>query len=54
LGGKLCIFPNHIHEKDINAMILADREVTYIEDIIKKNTFSDLEARLKLNQWKKT
>lgn len=47
---QICIWPGDIPEKDINDMILSGKNP---EKIIKENIFSGLEARLKLQQWKK-
>ena len=44
------IWPTSIQEKDVNDMILADHDIC---SIIKRNTHSDLTAKLKLNLWKK-
>lgn len=52
-GKSVVIFPNYIGEKDINDMILANRSVEELEDIISNNTFSGLEAKLKLSEWRK-
>ena len=44
------IWPSDIHQKDINDMVLAGHDV---QSIVESNTFSGLEANLKLNTWKK-
>ncbi len=44
------IWPSNIHQKDINDMVLAGHDV---QSIVESNTFSGLEANLKLNTWKK-
>jgi len=46
----IVIWPSDIKEKDINDMVLAGRDV---KQIIQDNTYSGLEAKLKLNIWKK-
>lgn len=54
LAGFSCfIFPNNIREKDINEMILSGYNSSQIKDIIDKNTFHNLKAKLKFQQWKK-
>ena len=40
-------------EKDVNDMILAGKTKEEVEKIILTNSFSDLEASLKLKDWKK-
>jgi len=49
-GDSVVIWPSNINEKDINDMILAGHDV---EKMIKLNTYSGLEARLKFTTWKK-
>ena len=47
---KVVIWPSNIVEKDINDMVLAGHDVV---SMIKLNTYSGLEAKLKFNTWKK-
>ena len=47
---KVVIWPSTIMEKDINEMILSGLNV---QDVIKSNTYSGLEAKLKFTTWKK-
>ena len=49
-GEKVVIWPNGISDKDINDMVLAGHDV---QDLVKSNTCSGLEAKLKFNTWKK-
>ena len=49
-GDKVVIFPRDVHEKDINDMVLAGRDV---KRMIESNVYQGLEAKLKLNTWKK-
>jgi len=49
-GHSIVIWPTQIKEKDINDMILAGYDV---QNLIKLNTYSGLEAKLKFNNWKK-
>ena len=51
-GYKVCIWPNNIKFKDINLMVLKGMKVLDIEKIIRDNTFSGLEAQIKLTFWK--
>lgn len=53
IGCRVCIFPNSLHGKDINEMILMNDTVD-INTIIKENTYSGLIAKLKFNDWKRT
>jgi len=49
-GNSIVIWPSHIKEKDINDMVLAGHDV---QSLIKLNTYSGLEAKIKFNNWKK-
>jgi len=49
-GESVVIWPNGIVEKDINDMVLSGLNVM---DVIKSNTYSGLEAKIKFNNWKK-
>jgi len=49
-GESVVIFPSHIDEKDINDMAMAGYDV---QELVKCNTYSGLEAKLKFNTWKK-
>ena len=48
---ELVIWPDNIKEKDINDMVLSDPKFDILK-IINKYTFSGLEAKLKLANWK--
>lgn len=50
-GYKICIWPSNISQKDINEMILAG--LKNIEKLIIDNTYSGLEAMIKLAAWRK-
>ena len=52
-GYSICIWPDNIDKKDINDMILSGMSSEFIHHIIKTNTYKDLSAQLRLNQWKK-
>lgn len=52
-GRKICIWPSHITYKDINDMIYT-MSVDEIQTIIDGNTFSGLEAKLRLRAWSRT
>jgi hypothetical protein len=49
-GNKVVIWPNNINHKDINDMILSGLDP---QSMIKLNTYSGLEAKLKFTNWKK-
>ena len=49
-GDKVVIWPITIQQKDINDMVLAGLNVM---DVLKSNTYSSLEAKIKFNNWKK-
>lgn len=50
---QICIWPEMIEEKDINEMILAGFTSEEISDIIDKNTFVNLRAKMEFIGWKK-
>ena len=49
-GSRVVIFPNSLNEKDLNDMVLSGLNV---QDVVESNVYSGLEAKLKLNSWKK-
>ena len=49
-GEKVVIWPSGINQKDINDMVVSGLDV---ESVIKLNTYSGLEAKLKFTTWKK-
>jgi predicted RNA-binding Zn-ribbon protein involved in translation (DUF1610 family) len=49
-GQRVVIWPSNILEKDINDMVLAGHNVM---DMLKLNTYSGLQAKIKFNNWKK-
>jgi hypothetical protein len=49
-GDKVVIWSTNIVQKDINDMVLAGLSVM---DVLKSNTHSGLEAKIKFNNWKK-
>jgi hypothetical protein len=49
-GDKVIIWPNTIQQKDINDMVIAGLNVM---NVLKSNTYSGLEAKIKFNNWKK-
>jgi alkyl sulfatase BDS1-like metallo-beta-lactamase superfamily hydrolase len=49
-GDKVIIWPTSIEQKDINDMVLTGLNVM---DVLKSNTYTGLEAKIKFNNWKK-
>ena len=49
-GNKIVIWPSSLQEKDVNDMILGGHKVM---SMLKSNTYSGLEAKIKFNNWKK-
>jgi predicted RNA-binding Zn-ribbon protein involved in translation (DUF1610 family) len=49
-GQSVVIWPSGIVDKDINDMVLSGLNVM---DVLKSNTYSGLEAKIKFNNWKK-
>lgn len=50
---KIVIWPNSIKEKDINEMINNGKTKEELMNLVKINTYSGLEAKLKFTSWKK-
>jgi hypothetical protein len=49
-GENIVIWPSAIKEKDINDMVMAGHDV---ESVVESNSYKGLEAKVKLNDWKK-
>ena len=49
-GDSVVIWPSHIQEKDINDMVMSGLDV---QTMIKSNTYSGLEAKVKFTTWKR-
>ena len=49
-GYKVVIWPTSIVEKDINDMVLGGHNIM---SVLESNTYSDLQAKVKFNNWKK-
>jgi len=49
-GDKTVIWPSSVEEKDINDMVLGGQNVM---SVLKSNTYSGLQAKVKFNNWKK-
>ena len=52
LHQKICIWPKHIKDKDVNDMVRTYGR-TFVQSIIDSNTFSDHRAKLEYEMWKK-
>lgn len=52
-GHNVCIWPQHILEKDINDMIITGKTSNEIISLIDENTYYGLKAKLKLAEWRK-
>ena len=52
-GYNVVMYPDTVVEKDINEMILSGRTPDQILDLINRNTFSGMEAKLRFSSWKK-
>ena len=50
---NVVIWPEMIQEKDINDMILSGFDIEELRDIIEKNTFVNLRAKMEFVNWKK-
>jgi hypothetical protein len=50
MGQKVVIWPSTVREKDINEMVMSGLDV---QNVIKLNTYSGLEAKLKFTTWKR-
>lgn len=53
MGYKVCVWPNDIQPKDINDMVLSGYNPGVLNDIIDRNTFDGLKAKLELTRWSK-
>ncbi len=49
-NNRVVIFPSNIQQKDLNDMALAGLDV---QDLVESNTYKGLEAKLKLQSWKR-
>ena len=50
---RVVIWPEFINEKDINDMVLNGFSPDEIQDIISKNTYQNLRAKIEFVNWKK-
>jgi hypothetical protein len=52
-GFRVVIWPKSIIYKDINEMIMNGHDKIYVQQVIKSNTYSGIQARLKLSEWRR-
>jgi len=52
-GYKVCIWPSNLREKDINDIVLAGMKPEDLQVLIDVNSYSGLEGKLKLSEWRK-
>ena len=52
-GYKVCVWPSHLKEKDVNEMVINGIDPVDIKQIIDTNTHSGLKAKLAITAWKK-
>ena len=50
---KVCIWPSSVKGKDINEMVLNGQCAEELKIIIDTNTFSGIDADLRLQMWRK-
>jgi len=50
---KVCLWPENIHEKDINEMIVSGKSKEQILGILRENTYNGLLANMAFNSWKR-
>ena len=50
---RVVVWPDYVRQKDINDMILSGLDAVEIAEIISKNTFQGLSAKIKLQKWKR-
>lgn len=52
-GYEIVVWPDYIKEKDINDMILSGMTQNDVMSVLNNNTYSGLQAKVRINQWKK-
>ena len=52
-GYKVCIWPSNMLDKDVNDMILSDIKPVDVQMIIDMNSYTGLEGKLKLSEWRR-
>ena len=52
-GKSVCLWPDHMKEKDINDMVIAGYSKKEVQEIITNNTFSGVAAKLRFAEWRR-
>lgn len=52
-GLRVCVWPEHITEKDINEIVLGGRDPSLIKDLIDECTYKGRTAIRRINEWKR-
>ena len=52
-GKSVCLWPDHMKEKDINDMIIAGYSKKEVQEIITNNTFLGASAKLRFAEWRR-
>lgn len=52
LGLKVCLLPTNLGGKDLNELVMLGYTQRQLVDLIEKNTFQGLKAKIKFNLWK--
>ena len=52
-GFKVTVWPEKVKEKDLNDIILSGIDTSELKQIISKNTTYGLQAKLRVNNWKR-
>jgi transcription elongation factor Elf1 len=52
-GHKVCIWPKNLLDKDINDIVLSGIKPADVQLIIDQNTYSGLEGKLQLSEWRR-
>lgn len=53
LGYRCCFFPSWVNGKDVNEMVTNGMTEAQVVDLIDKNSFSGIQAKMKFNTWRK-
>lgn len=53
LGHDVVIWPKHIHEKDINDMVLNGTSIDEIKEVIDKHSYSSMRFNVEMAHWRK-
>ena len=52
-GKSVCLWPDHMKEKDINDMVIAGYSKKEVQEIITNNSFSGVAAKLRFADWRR-